>query len=104
MLYLYVSEQLSYDQMHDKGVYRVVTTMGQNEGMEMKLGSSSLPIGPAMKQDIPEVEESGRVLLPSLFIGETLIEFGDKKVSDKNGVIADKGILNLLYFEFINGN
>src|SRR3970040_2610277 len=55
LLFLFAQRELSYDRQHGENVYRLTTNISQKDGQGFKLGSSSLPVAPAIQLEIPEV-------------------------------------------------
>ena len=66
MLFVYVQDELSYDKFHAdyQHTYRI-GLHGRISGQEIMTSSSSLPVGPAMKSEIPGVEQYLRMKVSS---------------------------------------
>lgn len=62
VLFLYIQNELSYDRFHEKAdqIYRVITQYESN-GQVNRIATSSAPLGPALRDDFPEVRQSVRL-------------------------------------------
>jgi putative ABC transport system permease protein len=99
---LYAVNEFSYDRNHVQAdrIYRVnewYSMQGRPAGGE---SSVSTPLGPSLKQDLPDVEDFVR--LHSVW-GQKLVK-ADDKVSSTKLSFADAGILNIFSFPLIAGN
>jgi putative ABC transport system permease protein len=97
LIFLWVQDELNYDRFHDNAdnIYRIVMN-DQNYGVKWPV--VSIPVGPALKQDFPEILEMVRV---SDFRG--LITFEDKKF-DEIGAYVDPSFLEIFSFPLEGGN
>ncbi|UCE41827.1 MAG: ABC transporter permease [Candidatus Aminicenantes bacterium] len=97
LIYLWVQDELNYDKFHENAnnIHRIVMN-DQNYGVKWPV--VSIPVGPALKQDFPEVLDSVRV---NDFIG--LITYEDKKF-DEIGAYVDPSFLGIFSFPFVRGN
>jgi ABC-type antimicrobial peptide transport system permease subunit len=97
LIFLWVQDELNYDRFHENAnnIYRVVMH-DQNYGVKWPV--VSIPVGPALEQDFPEVVHSARV---SDFRG--LIKLEDKKF-DEIGAYVDPSFLDIFSFPFERGN
>src|ERR1700730_10126333 len=80
LIMLYVNDELSYDKFHRNAsqIYRFVSTLDNSQnGEQHKLGSTGIPVGPAIKNEIPGVQDYVR------------IASGDAIVRVKNDVIHE---------------
>jgi putative ABC transport system permease protein len=97
LILLWVQDELNYDRFHTnaENIVRVVI-YDQNYGMRWPV--VSIPVGPALKQDFPEVLDMVRV-------GDTygLITSGEKK-HDEYGAYVDPSFLDIFSFPMIMGN
>src|SRR5689334_1320233 len=62
LIFIYVTDELSFDRFHPNAanIYRV-GLHGKIAGQEIFTTNSSIPVGPAMKNEIPGVENMTRV-------------------------------------------
>jgi putative ABC transport system permease protein len=104
LLALYVQDEMSYDQHHHRkeDLYRIVTSFEGDRGLN-RLGTCSPPIAMAMRDEIPEVEDAARLLLPP-GVSRNLIRYEDNVFYETNGFVGDSTVFNVLTFEFTQGN
>lgn len=101
LIYIYVENELSYDQHHSKKdrIYRVsseITLTGQTD----KFGYSSFMLSPTLKQDYPEVEEAVRVMplkKQTMWVENVPFQFEDN-------LMSDEGFFRIFDYEFLEGN
>ncbi|GCC52797.1 hypothetical protein SanaruYs_30360 [Chryseotalea sanaruensis] len=104
MLYIYVSNELSYDSFHQKSdrTYRV---LWQNKSIPDNIrtyGSIVPPMGPELVNSFPEVEEMTRLYQ---FSGQVVVEIGNDKYSERNWFTSeDANFFNVFDFDFITGD
>ncbi len=103
LLFVYVSEQLNYDLQHGSDVYRITAEITQKGGSEMKLPSCSVPVAPAIQEEIPEIIAAARVI-ETQFFGKDIVFLGEDSYYIKNGVVADSLLFEVLKFDIIAGN
>ncbi|HVW98586.1 MAG TPA: FtsX-like permease family protein [Mucilaginibacter sp.] len=102
---LYVQDQYSYDKYHKdvKDIYRVTTTLGLPGDLH-KMSSASPPIGPAMKNDFPEVLQYTRVLTTDkLGAKEHLLRYKEQSFYEKDAVFVDSTFFDIFSYHFVNG-
>jgi putative ABC transport system permease protein len=100
---LYTVNEFSYDQFHKNGkdIYRVVDWYAGDKDREPGGdASSSTPVGPAMKQDLPAVENFVRF---QGGWGEHFVKVNNK-VSRQPVSFADPQMLTIFSFKIIEGN
>jgi putative ABC transport system permease protein len=100
---LYTVNEFSYDQFHKNGkdIYRVVNwNAGDKDHEPGGDASSNTPVGPAMKQDLPAVENFVRF---QSGWGEHFVKV-DNKVSRQPVSFADPQILTVFSFKLIEGS
>jgi len=103
LIMLFVSDQLSYDGFHENAdrIYRINKYVTY-EGVDPEYHAiTSGPVGPTMEIDLPEVEESVRVLpwfdpMP-LTVGETTFKTNDV-------LFADASFFDVFSFELLSGD
>lgn len=97
LIFLWVQDELNYDRFHENAnnIYRIVMN-DQNYGVRWPV--VSIPVGPALEQDFPEVLDSVRI---SDFKG--LITNEDKKF-DEIGAYVDPAFLRIFSFPLERGN
>jgi len=104
LLFLYVIEENSYDKHHGGDTYRLISHMSIMEEQKMSVATSSVPIGPVIKADIPDIMESARILPLSIMGDKNIIKHGDKILYLEDGFTADSALFNILNYRFIEGN
>jgi len=100
LIVLLIRHELSYDQFHanKNRIYEVWNRVNFN-GKISCWNSVSDPLGPALKNDLPEIEAMARLKL-----GVTnLLSAGEKKLT-KTGYIADSGFLKIFSFPLLEGD
>lgn len=104
LLFLYVSDQLSFDQQHGDRVYRLTSLLSQNNGTEFNAASSSIPVAPAIEAEIPEIELASRLISSGMMGGKDMISYGTESYYVEGGAVADSSIFNVLKYDLILGN
>ena len=105
LIFLYVSNQLGYDKHHNGNIYRLTTSLTQNSGGgAFNIGSSSVPIAPAIQQEIPEIVDATRMIAPGFTGSKDLISVGLESFYITDGVAADSNIFSVLNFDIIAGD
>ena len=105
LLFLYANQELSYDTHHGKSIYRITTSFSSlAEGEEFLSGTSSVPIGPAVAEEIPEIVNSARITGAALFNVKDLITYEGNPYYIENGMIADSSIFEIFTFDFLEGD
>jgi len=104
LIFLFVRSEMTFDRYH-KDVDRIyrVTTEGKNNEETMVMTTSPLGLAYKMQVEFPEVEVIARL---SPFIGEdrNLMIYGDKKIFQENGYLADSAFFKILTYHFVEGD
>jgi putative ABC transport system permease protein len=100
-LLMYVFDDLSYDQFHEKKdrIVRVLSHITESDD-EFIWYSTQWPLGPQAKEDYPEIEEYVR-LIPAY--GELFIDKNAKQHSEEVAY-TDSSFFKVFSFELIRGN
>lgn len=100
LLLLWIQNELSSDQFHTKKdrIYQVMSR-GQRTNEVEVWGSSSQPLGPALKTTYPQVEEMVR----TNWVGAFILKNGDRQIQSY-GYLTDPGFLKLFDFPLLKGN
>ncbi|MDW3193138.1 MAG: ABC transporter permease [Cytophagales bacterium] len=103
MLYLYVSQELTYDQYHEKSdrLYRVLLLDERNPDQPRTFGSTPPPIGPALTEDMPEIENAARLFRPS---GQVVFSVDNRNFQERDWFIVDQSLFEMMDFEVIDGD
>lgn len=104
LLFLYTSEQLSYDQHHGKRLVRMTSHLTQKSGQQINMGSSSVPIAPVIDSEVPEIKNSIRIFLPSVFGSKDLISFKGESFYIEGGMVSESDFFDVLKYGFVKGN
>jgi ABC-type antimicrobial peptide transport system permease subunit len=97
LITIWVQDELSYDKFHEnaENIYRI-NMNDQRYGVVWPI--VSIPVGPALKEEFPEVVDSARV---SDF--SALVTRGEKRF-DEIGVYVDPSFFEIFSFPFIKGD
>ncbi len=104
MLFVYVQDELSYDKFHAdyQHVYRI-GLHGRISGQEIMTSSSSLPVGPAMKNEIPGVEQYLRMKLSTRGSGLAM-RHEEKIFTEEKILYADSNFFEFFSFQLLKGD
>ncbi len=99
LIFLWIQNELSYDQFHEKKDRLYVANNRDKFSGEMwAWNTTSNPLAPALKQDFPEVEDAVRTT-NMVF----LFTVGEKRLN-VNGTITDSGFLKMFSLPLVKGN
>ncbi|MDN3203317.1 ABC transporter permease [Algoriphagus sediminis] len=101
LIVVFIADELSYDKFHpqSENQYRVDFT-GKLNGNEFNMAMTGAPIGPAMAEEIPEVESTLRVgQWESLPIQYEELTFTEGKV-----LVVEKNFFDFFGFELLQGD
>jgi len=101
MIMTYVAGELSYENFHTNKnrIYRVATDFGQ-EGSRMPFASTVPALGPALVENLPEVENSVRFEWDP----GSKIEYGDQVFGERNIFFVDESVFDIFSFSLICGS
>lgn len=101
LIVVFVADELSYDKFHpqSENLYRVDFT-GKLNGNEFDLAMTGAPIGPAMGEEIPEVESTLRVgqweSIP--------VQYEELTFTEGNILVVDKNFFDFFGFKLLQGD
>jgi putative ABC transport system permease protein len=100
LILMYVTFELSYDKFHAKAdqVYRLNVDIKSANDV-MKLSVSSAPMGPTIKADFPEVQESTRI-----FGGGYVVKVGNQLFQENRVFLTEPSFFNVFSFPLIKGD
>jgi len=100
-IFLYVQFELSYDTFHKdvERIYRVSLNRKTSAGDDF-LPSNSVPLGPVLKENYPQVEYSARITT----WGSGTFKYKERIFYEENARHADPEIFNIFSLPFILGN
>ncbi len=101
LLIFYIIDELSFDRFHKKAdrIYRVVSYINEPTN-KMKWTATQFPLGPQIKRDYPEIEESVRFVNTD----RRLYQNGDLKFYEEKIYYADSNVFNVFTYDFLEGN
>ncbi|MEO6405199.1 MAG: ABC transporter permease [Ferruginibacter sp.] len=101
LLIFYIIDELSYDKYHKKAnrIFRLVSYVNEPEN-KMKWASTQFPLGPTLKKDYPEVEQSARFVRAD----RAMYKNGDKKFYEEKIFYADSNLFQIFTHKFLEGN
>jgi len=101
LILLWINNEIRYDRFHEQGahLYRVVNHLHHGPFVQHTQGTA-YPLGPALKTEIPEVEDFSRFLSA----GRLLVTHGKKRFYEEKFCFADHSFFTMLTFPFIRGN
>jgi putative ABC transport system permease protein len=101
IILLFVRNEMSYDQFHEKAdrIVRVVFR-GSINGELMKEGHVMPPTAQTLKTDYPEVLEATRFR----GAGTPIVAYGDKKFKEGSFALADSNFFSVFTFPFLQGD
>lgn len=101
LIFLYIRDELSYDRYHEKAdrIYRLAVHV---DGASFGAGIAKVadPWGPGARSEIPGVIDQTRFVL----FGRTLVERGDRREFESNGMYADSATFNLFSWPLSEGD
>ena len=100
LLLMYVANELSYETFHKnrKRVIRSSVDFGKGEN-RMRLAGAMSALGPALKEQLPEVEEAVRFRRAS----NSVFEVNDETFQEKRTFYADASIFSVFSYHLIRG-
>ena len=102
LIMLYVQDELSYDQHHEKKdrIYRLVKT----DTADGKINESAFTPpswAPVLAMEYPEIEHFTRLKPPNSC---WLVRYGDKRSYEKHFVVADSSVFDIFTIPLVQGN
>jgi len=101
LLLLYVFDDLSFDQFHEKKdrIVRVLSHIKESDD-EFTWPSTQYPLGPQARQDYPEVEEFVRIIP----FERQLLIYEDVRQYDEDVIYADSSFFTVFTFDLLRGD
>ncbi len=104
-IYLYVTDELRYDQFHSQknNIYRVATTyrLGGNEN---RYATTAAPLAEAIRSTIASVDNVTRLYGREAAVEVIAGKVKGEKFREANVFFADPSVFQIFDFSFINGN
>lgn len=100
LIVLYVNDEWTFDTFHSKAdrIYRVYGRENWGENQEFFYTTTPFPMGPALKDNIPEVESQVRFVKSG-----TQVRIGENLFTETL-TIADRDVFNVFDFELTKGD
>lgn len=101
----YVSYQLSYDSFHSnrQSIYRVDLDFYQDKQLVLQTAENYSAVGPALKQDFPEVMEQTR-LLNMGYKNNCVFSYQNNNFKETKFLYADPSFLTMFSYPFLAGD
>jgi len=105
LLFLHVRQELSFDQYHSKAerICRVIVHAFWDPANPQDLSNAPNAVAPALKADIPAVEQSARVLKHE-FGESAFVTAGDNKLVEPNLYWVDPGFFDIFDVPVVSGD
>jgi len=102
LILLWLQNEITFDKFHANkdNLYQVYALASNADGKAIAIDVTSQPLGPALKQNYPEVEAATRVQNVSSF----LFTANNKSFTNIKGDFADASFLQMFTFPLIEGN
>ncbi len=102
LIMLYVQDELSYDQYHEKKdrIYRMVES-ATVAGRPIEAAVTPPPWAPVLAKDYPVIEQITRIKPPN---SRWLIRYGDKRFYERFFVFADSSVFDIFTIPLVQGN
>ena len=100
MIFLFVKNEMSYDQFHEKSdrVFRIISHISEKDD-SFTWSSTQLPLGRQLKKDYPEVEDFVRIQ----DVGQWMLQKDEKKFYEEEIYLADSAFFNVFTHKFLLG-
>ena len=103
VILMYVNDELSYDQFHDKGerIFRMNRYTETPDGIKKAANTAAAP-GPTLVQEFPQVESTVRFMFP--YPNNVLMKYGEEKFYEPGMLWADSTVFDVFSFPLLKGN
>src|SRR3984957_11450729 len=102
LLIFYIKDELSYDRYNVKldRIYRITSYIKEPDKDMLKWTSTQNPLGPTLKKDFPEVEESVRMVND----GKDMFQLNDLRLYIEKVYYADSTVFKVFTYPFLEGD
>lgn len=102
LIYLWIMDEISYDTFHENSpnLYRVVAEQVNPTGVT-HTAITQYPLGPSIKNDLPEVIDFARILIDTY---DKEVKYEQKTFRGSNFIYADPSFLTMFSFPLVSGN
>src|SRR6056297_2406596 len=99
LIFLFVQDEIKYDKFQENAP-RIYRLLNAHEGSSKNTATHHAPMLPAMKENIPEIEQAARMIL---YYDDKLVSYEEKQyLSDL--IYSDPGFFKMFSFELVKGN
>jgi putative ABC transport system permease protein len=98
LIALFIRNEMSYDKFHEKHD-RIFRLVSDNPADKNSFAGTPAPLGPAMKENFPDIVDYVRLIDIS-----GVIKYGDKAFYENRILLADNSIFAVFTFPLIKGN
>lgn len=101
LILFYIQDELSFDQHYKNSerIYRLESAFTVNNNEDL-YATFPIPLGPALKNEIPEIEEVVRIH----FADEMLFSYQEKQFFEWSFCYADSSLFDVFSHQFVKGN
>src|SRR5205809_1447880 len=101
LIYLFISDELSYDKFHQDGdrMYRLSAAY-MRQGQWEPYGSNAWKTGELIRSNYGEVEEMVKMMPDD----NVLVEYGDKRILENRFAFVDDTFFKMFNFQLMQGN
>ncbi len=102
LILMWVRDEMSYDGFHVKSdrLFRAVQEQTYRGGELFPVAVTAAPLGPALKDEIPEIADTCRFTNAPRF----LVRYGDKRFYESGLGMADPSFFTMFSFPLVNGD
>ncbi|HTS43454.1 MAG TPA: ABC transporter permease, partial [Puia sp.] len=102
LILLWLRNEISFDKFHanKNNLYEVYALTSNTDGHPRAVNATSQPLGPALKQNFPEIADFTRVWE----LRNWLLSANNKSLISTQGFIVDSSFLQMFSFPLIKGN
>jgi putative ABC transport system permease protein len=102
LLIFYIKDELSYDHSNEKldRIYRITSYIKEPEKDTLKWSVTQNPLGPTLKREFPDVEESVRFVGS----GKNMFQLGDLRLYIEKVYYADSNVFRVFTYPFLEGD
>lgn len=101
-LFLYVQDELSFDEMHTQSKYicRIVEKNQTLEGKERLVAHTAGPMAPALQAAFPEITQTVRVIGG----GQVIVQHNNLRFNERHWLYASPNFFEVFDFKWLHGN
>jgi len=99
LIFLWVQNEMTYDSYHPQAD-RIYRTTAHLTRTNMTWASSPLPLGNALTESVPEIEQTTSIV----FAYNVIFSVNNELFSEKDGAYVDKHWFDLFHYDFIQGS